>query len=100
MLDPYYRVFLKHSDKKTPTYRTSFRVPDKLGIYKFRVTYKRYGWSYVNHESKVVLRQFRHNEYERFLPVAYPYYAGVMTSMAGFMIFSMAFMYSNFKKVN
>ena len=97
MLDPYYRIALTQKDKKSPQYSTSFKVPDKLGIYKFKVYYKRYGWSTLDHETKVVLRQYRHNEFERYLPVAYPYYAGVLISLAGFLVFSLTFMYSSFK---
>ncbi|KAK5837160.1 hypothetical protein PVK06_012970 [Gossypium arboreum] len=34
------------------------------------------------------VRPYRHNEYERFIPAAYPYYGAAFSMMAGFFIFS------------
>lgn len=39
-------------------------------------------------------RPYKHNEYERFIPQAYPYYAAVVSMMAGFFAVGMAFLYT------
>jgi oligosaccharyltransferase complex subunit beta len=97
MLDPYYRVTLEQKDKITPTYSVKFQAPEKTGVYKMKVVYKRFGWSYIDHDTMVVIRQYKHNEFERFLPVAYPYYTSVLAAMAGFFVFTMLFLFSKFK---
>ena len=39
----------------------------------------------------VPVRPFRHDEYERFIPQAYPYYASVIALMAGFLLTALFF---------
>jgi oligosaccharyltransferase complex subunit beta len=39
------------------------------------------------------VRPFRHNEFERFLVAAYPYYASVFSTMGAFFLFGFAFQY-------
>lgn len=43
---------------------------------------------------QVSIRPFTHNEYERFLVAAYPYYASALSVMVGFLVFCAAFLYS------
>ena len=40
------------------------------------------------------MRPFKHDEYERFIVAAYPYYASIFSAMAGFFLFSLAILYS------
>ena len=42
---------------------------------------------------QVSVRPFRHNEFERFLVAAYPYYSSVFSTMAAFFLFGFAFLY-------
>ncbi len=42
---------------------------------------------------QVSVRPFRHNEFERFLVAAYPYYMSVFSTMAAFFVFGFAFLY-------
>jgi oligosaccharyltransferase complex subunit beta len=42
----------------------------------------------------VSIRPFHHDEYERFIFSAYPYYTSTFSMMAGFFIFGLFFMYS------
>jgi oligosaccharyltransferase complex subunit beta len=91
MMDPYVRTTLKHNGRGY--YTTRFQVPDTMGVYKFRINYKFPGYSYLDTEAQVAVRPFRHDEYERFLPAAYPYYAGAFSMMAGFFLFSLVFLY-------
>ncbi len=41
----------------------------------------------------VPVRPFKHNEYERFLLAAYPYYASAFSTMAAFFLFGFFFLY-------
>ena len=40
------------------------------------------------------MRPFRHDEFERFLSPAYPYYAGAFSVMAAFFLLGLTFLYS------
>nr|CAD1818629.1 unnamed protein product [Ananas comosus var. bracteatus] len=42
---------------------------------------------------KIPVRPFRHNEYERFITAAYPYYGASFSTMAAFFIFSIVYLY-------
>jgi oligosaccharyltransferase complex subunit beta len=95
MLDPYVRQFFK-ADKKGH-YALDFLLPDQHGVYTFRVDYHKFGYSSIQIESRVPVRPFRHNEYERFIFSAYPYYAGSFSMLAGIIIFSFVFLYHRSK---
>lgn len=49
-------------------------VPDVYGVYKFRLFYQRQGVSFINENTQVSIRPFKHNEFPRFILAAYPYY--------------------------
>ncbi|EGZ05279.1 hypothetical protein PHYSODRAFT_247235 [Phytophthora sojae] len=53
-------------------------APDVYGIFLFRVMYRRLGLSTIYTTTQVSLRPFKHDEYERFIPAAYPYYASAL----------------------
>ncbi|KAK9811519.1 hypothetical protein WJX72_005178 [[Myrmecia] bisecta] len=84
MLDPYIRTTLEHNKKGT--FFTTFTVPDVYGIFKFVIDYRHLGYSYLELSQQIPVRPFKHNEYERFLPAAYPYYSSVFSVMAGFFL--------------
>ncbi len=42
---------------------------------------------------QVPVRPFRHNEYERFLVCAYPYYASAFSTLIAFFILGFAYLY-------
>lgn len=48
MLDPLYIITLDHAVKTSPTYSAKYKVPDRLGVYKFMITYWRYGYTFLN----------------------------------------------------
>lgn len=98
MLDPYYRIFLKHDNKGH--YSVSYQVPDVYGIFTFRINYARSGYSSINANDLVTVRPFRHNEYERFIPAAYPYYVSSFSMMFGLVVFSFFFLYNRENKKN
>jgi len=96
MLNPYYQVTLQ---RDINTYSYKFRVPERLGIFRFVVDYTRYGLSFLDEQSEVSVIQWRHDAYPRNVNRAYPFYFSVMCLMAGFFMFIVAFLFSEYKKV-
>jgi len=92
MIDPYIRTTLKHNNNGH--YSVSFQVPDVYGVYKFILKYEKLGYSFLEVSEQVSVHPFRHNQFERFLVVAYPYYASAFSMMAGFFLFGLVFLYS------
>lgn len=72
MLDPYVRAPLR--DAGNGTYSASVVAPNQIGVYKFVVEYHRPGLSGISKMEVVPVRPLLHNEYERFIPMAVPYY--------------------------
>eukprot|EP00640_Fibrocapsa_japonica_P001078 CAMPEP_0113934304 /NCGR_PEP_ID=MMETSP1339-20121228/1637_1 /TAXON_ID=94617 /ORGANISM="Fibrocapsa japonica" /LENGTH=433 /DNA_ID=CAMNT_0000936047 /DNA_START=226 /DNA_END=1527 /DNA_ORIENTATION=+ /assembly_acc=CAM_ASM_000762 len=98
MLDPYIRTDLTCADQKTGLYSATFQVPDVYGVFKFRLQYRRPGLTTLGFSTQVSVRPFKHNEYERFIDAAFPYYASAFSVMAGFFVFSFFFLYSDKKE--
>jgi len=94
MLDPYVRKTMV-ADKKSGKFIAAFTAPDDYGVYKFRVLYRRVGLSVLHAETTVSIRPFKHNEYDRFIPSAYPYYTSAFSVMSGFFLFSLLFLFSD-----
>ncbi|CAM9734956.1 unnamed protein product [Hapterophycus canaliculatus] len=92
MLDAYERITLEPGAKGL--FKKTFTVPDTYGIFKFRVHYRRPGYTVLSFSTQVSIRPFTHSEYERFLVAAYPYYASALSVMVGFLMFCAAFLYS------
>ncbi|GAB5033100.1 dolichyl-diphosphooligosaccharide--protein glycosyltransferase 48 kda subunit [Nannochloropsis oceanica] len=97
MLDPHVRTFLE-CEKGTGRFWKLFKVPDTYGVFKFRILYRRPGLSVLAVNTQVSVRPFNHDEYERFIFSAFPYYASAFSMMAGFLVFGVAFLYSKPKK--
>jgi len=97
MLDPYVRVTLKGDSNGK--YSTVFKLPDVYGVFTFKVTYTRRGYGFLNSITRSPVRPFRHNEYERFIESAYPYYASSFSMMFGLFIFSLFFLYHKETKI-
>lgn len=95
-LDPHIRTTLKSDGNGK--FSTTFKVPDVYGVFTFKVEYNRKGYGYLNSITRVPVRPFRHNEYERFIDAAYPYYAGSFSMMAGLFVFSWFFLYNREKQ--
>eukprot|EP00898_Chlorokybus_atmophyticus_P009048 jgi/Chlat1/9144/Chrsp97S08394 len=91
MLDPYIRTTLSQDGKGK--FFTTFESPDVYGVFKFVLDYRRVGYTHLQLSTQVPVRPFRHNEYERFIPSAFPYYASAFSMMGGFVIFGLAFLY-------
>jgi oligosaccharyltransferase complex subunit beta len=95
MLHPYVRTFLKHVGNGK--YEADIKVPDVYGCFKFKVDYRRTGYTNLIFEDGITVRPMRMNEFERFIPAAFPYYATVFSVMAGFFIFCVVFMFTGDK---
>uniref|UniRef100_A0A0D6QZT8 Dolichyl-diphosphooligosaccharide--protein glycosyltransferase 48 kDa subunit n=1 Tax=Araucaria cunninghamii TaxID=56994 RepID=A0A0D6QZT8_ARACU len=91
MMSPYVLKTLSHNNKGL--YSTSFQVPDVYGVFQFKIEYRRLGYTSLSLSKQIPVRPFRHNEYERFIISAYPYYGGAFSMMAGFFIFGLVFLY-------
>lgn len=91
MMYPYIRTQLQ--DLGNGTFAVDLRAPDVYGVFKFLVNYHRPGYSNIDITEMAPIRPFRHNEYERFIPTAYPYYASVFSMMAGFWLLGIFYLY-------
>jgi len=96
MLDPYIRTTLKNDGQSHFT--TTFKIPDVYGIFTFRIRYQREGYTNIVEERIVTVRPFLHNEYERFIVAAYPYYASAFSMLIGLFIFSVFFLFTKEEK--
>ena len=93
MLEPYYQVGL--DEISAGHYHYQFRVPQRLGIFRFVVDYKRPGLTYLDAQSEVSVIQWRHDAFPRFLPRAYPFYLSVGVLMAAFFVTVVVFPFSD-----
>ena len=75
------------------TFSTRLTVPDVYGVFKFVVDYQRPGYSHLFVSKQAPVRPFKHDEYERFIPAAFPYYASTFSMMAGFFGLTLLFLY-------
>jgi oligosaccharyltransferase complex subunit beta len=92
MLDPYHRLNLQR-EANSATHKVQFKVPDVYGIFTFRVEYQRPGYTNIDLRQAVTVRPLRHNQYERFILSAYPYYAAAASMMFAVPVFAVFFLY-------
>jgi len=90
-IDPHIRTTLKPDNKGR--YAVQFMLPDVYGVFTFKIEYKREGYSFLTSITRLPVRPFRHNQYDRFIEAAYPYYASAFSMMAGLFVFSWIFLY-------
>lgn len=103
MLEPYYSVILEREnvgDASVATYSYKFRVPDRLGIFRFVIDYRRYGLTFLDEQCEVSVIQWRHDAFPRYLTRAMPFYVSVFVLMAAFFLFVTTFLFSDFQKVS
>ncbi|KAJ7180519.1 oligosaccharyl transferase beta subunit [Mycena filopes] len=92
MLDPHIRTALLPVAGSPGEYSVTFRAPDRHGVFKFIIDYKRKGWTHLHSSTTVALVPPRHDGYPRFLSAAWPYYAGAISTSVGFFLFSAAWL--------
>lgn len=96
MLDPHIRSTFKAGapTAETTPYATTVQLPDVYGVFKLQLTYYRHGYSFIDQHDLINIRPLRHNEYNRFLSVAWPYYASMGSMMAGFWVFAAVWLFN------
>jgi len=92
MLDPHIRTVLPAVPGSPGKYSVTFRAPDRHGVFKFVINYKRKGWTHLHSSTTVAVVPPRHDGYPRFLSAAWPYYAGAISTSMGFFLFSAAWL--------
>lgn len=93
MMNPWVRTRLLLTDASLGIYKAKIQVPDQIGVYKFRVEYVRPGVSPIFLEKVIPVRPFLHNEYERFIHMASPYYASAFSMLVGVFLMGLALLY-------
>ena len=105
MLDPHIRITLPPVAGEPGKYQVQFRAPDRHGVFKFVVDWRRKGYVHVHPNFTNVTDRFirfsflqtattvpvvppRHDQYPRFLSAAWPYYAGAISTSVGFFLFA------------
>lgn len=96
-IDPFVRVTMKHDNKGH--FKAQFKIPDVYGVYQFKVDYVRTGITRLYSTTQFSVRPLRHDQYERFISSAYPYYASAFSMMFGVFIFSFVFLHSKDESV-
>jgi len=92
MLDPFIRTGLKAVPGVPGAYSLTFRAPDRHGVFKFVVDYKRKGFTPVHVALQAAIVPPRHDGYPRFLSAAWPYYAGAFSTSIGFIFFVVVYL--------
>ncbi|GAA5917078.1 hypothetical protein JCM8208_003255 [Rhodotorula glutinis] len=94
MLDPHVRVPFVRSPApqddvatNTTDFRAAFVVPDRHGVFTLRVDHRRPGWTSVDVSKAIPVTPPRHDEYERFIAGALPWYGGAASVSALFLVF-------------
>ncbi|GLB35520.1 putative essential subunit of the N-oligosaccharyl transferase (OST) complex which catalyzes the transfer of a high mannose oligosaccharide from a lipid-linked oligosaccharide donor to an asparagine residue within an Asn-X-Ser Thr consensus motif in nascent polypeptide chains [Lyophyllum shimeji] len=88
MLDPHIRTSLPPVPGVPGKYSVTFRAPDRHGVFKFVIDWKRQGFSFLKSSTTVAVVPPRHDEYPRFLSAAWPYYTGAISTSVAFFLFS------------
>ena len=78
---------------KNGHFEGKFKVPDVYGVFQFKVDYARQGLTRLYSTTQFSVRPLRHNQYERFIVSAYPYYASSFSMMLGVFVFSIVFLH-------
>lgn len=94
MLDPHLRIPLhpstkfEHRSATNRTYTASFKLPDRHGVFTFLVDHKRQGMSWLEERTQMSITPLRHDEFERFITGAMPYYATVGSIVVAWLVFA------------
>jgi len=92
-IDPFVRQRMVSREGNGGVFTSQFTIPDVYGVFKFTVDYARLGLTRISASTQVSVHPLRHNQYERFIYSAYPYYASAFSMMAGVFIFSLVFLH-------
>lgn len=91
MLDPHLRIPLNQTESESESgkqrFEADFILPDRHGVFTVRVDHRRPGWSNLETSTVVSVTPPRHDEYERFIQGAAPYYGGALSVSMGAVLF-------------
>ncbi|GAA6025007.1 hypothetical protein JCM11491_005157 [Sporobolomyces phaffii] len=89
MLDPHLRIpLVSHRvSERQQRFEAFFTLPDRHGVFTLRVDHRRPGWSNIESTTVVSITPPRHDEYERFIRGAAPYYGGALSVSIGLLAF-------------
>lgn len=65
MLDPYYRIPLVPNKQNTQKYEVQYRLPDKYGVFQFKINYQRPGYSFLQIAEKVTSIILKYVDYNK-----------------------------------
>ncbi|KIK35571.1 hypothetical protein CY34DRAFT_16931 [Suillus luteus UH-Slu-Lm8-n1] len=88
MLDPHIRTSLPAVAGSPGTYQVQFHAPDRHGVFKFVLNWKRKGYSYLESSTTIPVVLPRHDQNPCFLSAAWPYFAGAISTSVGFFLFA------------
>lgn len=97
MLNPWVRTRFSAQNN---TLSAQVQVPDQIGVYKFVVNHHRPGYTPITFQEIVPARPFLHNEYDRFLRQALPYYVTTFNMIVGVLLLGIVLLYSKDSKSN
>jgi len=89
-LDPFIRTTMKNENGVQVA---NFQLPDVYGVFQFKVNYNRLGYTSISHSVQISVRPLRHNQYERFITTAYPYYFSSFSMMIGVSLLAFTVLY-------
>lgn len=89
-IDPFVRLVMKNTNGRMSI---KFKIPDVYGVFQFKINYQKVGLTRVSTAKQVSVRPLRHNQYERFISSAYPYYASAFSMMGGVFVFALVFLH-------
>ena len=70
----------------------------KEGIYQFKIIYNKPGFNFLKLSERVTVRPYKHDEFERFLFVASPYFFGLFSTIIATFAFIVIYLYSSWGK--
>jgi oligosaccharyltransferase complex subunit beta len=90
MLDPHLRLPIPVTPAAGNLLRgeTRFTIPDRHGVFKLELDHRRPGWSSIHEALAVPVVPPRHDEYDRFIVGAIPYYGGATSVTVAFVLFA------------
>lgn len=93
MLDPWIITKL-NNHVGTSTYSAEFVTPTKAGIYQYKFIYEKPGYNFISLADRVTVRPKKHDEFDRFLVTAMPYYASTFATIIGSIVFIIFYLYT------
>jgi Oligosaccharyltransferase 48 kDa subunit beta len=77
----------------TQAYYVQVQIPDRVGVFKLRLSHDYPGFSPILIEEPIVVRPYSHSEYPRLLTASLPYYIVLLSMLLGGFMFAAVFLY-------